>query len=74
MTDIAVITIHIHPDLPAGDRERLEQEVSIFDGVTLARFNHKVKHWLSVVYDSDSITAWKILTRVKQWDKNAVFY
>jgi len=74
MNDIAVITIHIHPDLLSVQRARLEEEISVFDGVTFARFNHGVKHWLNVVYNPKSVTSKIILKRVRKWDKNAAFF
>lgn len=74
MNDIAVITIHIHPDLLSVQRARLEEEISVFDGVTFARFNHGVKHWLNVIYNPKSVTSKIILKRVRKWDKNAAFF
>lgn len=71
--NIAEMTIHIHQDLLPMHKERLEEEVSVLEGVTGVRFNIKIKHWLSVAYDSESITAKMILNQVKQWDKDAVF-
>lgn len=70
----AIITIHIHQALLPLQRERLEDEIRGIQGVTVARFNHRVKHWLTVAYDSKLVTAWNILNRVKQSDKNAVFF
>ena len=74
MNDIAVITIHIHPDLLSVQRARLEEEIRVFDGVTFARFNHGVKHWLNVVYNPKSVTSKIILKRVRKWDKNAASF
>ena len=71
--NIAEMTIHISQDLQPMHKERLEEEVRVLEGVTGASFNIRIKHWLSVVYDSESITAKMILNLVRQWDKNAVF-
>ena len=71
--NIAEMTIHIHQDLLPVHQEKLEEEVRVLEGVTAAGFNYRIKHWLSVVYDSESITAKMILNLVRQWDKNAVF-
>lgn len=71
--NIAEMTIHFHQDLLPMHKERLEEEVRVLEGVTGAHFNIKIKHWLSVVYDSESITAKMILNQVRQWDKDAVF-
>lgn len=74
MNDIAVITIHIHPDLLSVQRERLEEEIRVFNGVSFARFNNGVKHWLNVIYNPKSVTSNRILKRVRKWDKNAAFF
>jgi len=71
--NIADMTIHIPQDLLPVHQERLEDEVRVLEGVTAANFNYKIKHWLRVAYDSESITAKKVLKRVRQWDKDAVF-
>lgn len=72
--NIADMTIHIHQDLLPVHRERLEKEIRVFDGVTLARFSRSIKHGLFVIYDSESISSIKILRRVRQWDKSAVIF
>ena len=68
------MTIHFHDDLLPVQREWLEKEVRVFDGVTLARFSSKINCGMIVIYDSESITAGKILNRVKQLDKNASIF
>lgn len=74
MSNADIKMIHLHQDLLTVQRERLEKEVSVFDGVTLARFSYSLKHWLVVVYDADSINANTILNRVRQWDRNATIF
>ena len=66
-------TIHITQDLLPEQQLRLQYEVRVLEGVTAARFNSRMKHWLSVVYDSESITARMVLNRVRQWDEDAFF-
>jgi len=72
--NIVDMTIYFHDDLLPVQRELLEKEVRVFDGVTLARFSSKINHGMFVIYDSESITAGKILNRVRQWDKNATIF
>ena len=68
------MTIHFHDDLLPVLRERLEKEVRVFDGVTLARFSSKINDGMFVIYDTESTTAGKILNRVRQWDENATIF
>ena len=72
--NIIDITIHLPKDLDPVHQERLEDEVRVLEGVKAARFNYNMKHWLSVIYDPESITSWKILNQVRQWDQDAVFF
>ena len=74
MNNYADMTIHITQDLLPGNQEMLEEEVRVLEGVTAARFNYEMKHWLNVLYDPESITPRKILNRVRQWDEDAVFF
>ena len=71
--NIAEMTIHIHQDLLPVHQEKLEDEVRVLEGVTTAEFNYRIKHWLSVAYDSETITPRKVLNLVRQWDKDAAF-
>lgn len=71
--NIADMTIHIPQDLLPVHQERLEDELRVLEGVTAAYFNYRLKRWLRVAYKSESISAMKVLNRVRQWDKNAVF-
>lgn len=72
--NIIDVTIHIPRDLDPVHQESLENEVRLLEGVKAARFNYSMKHWLSVVYDPESITSWKILNQVRLWDKDAIFF
>lgn len=66
--------IHVSLDQIVGQREVLEEQVSMFDGVRVARFSNSRKHWLVVVYDSDSISSSTILNQVQLWDRDAFFF
>ena len=72
MTD--AIMIHVHKDMLPVYREILLEEVRVIEGVTHAEIIYSLNFWLNVVYDTKAITSNKILKRVKQWDKNAVFF
>ena len=66
--------IHVHSDLTLVQQERLVEEIRIFEGVTAVGFNLLIMHWMFVIFDIDKITAMNILCRVRQWDKNAVYF
>lgn len=70
----ANMTIHISQELRPINQEKLEHEIRVLEGVTAARFNYKLNHWLNVLYDPEVINPWKILTQVRQWDEDAVFF
>ena len=72
--NIVDMTIHIHNDLLPAQREKLEKEIRVFDGVTLVRCSSKINYGMFVIYDSESISAGKNLNRVRQWDKNATIF
>ena len=72
MIDIADIIIHVHQDLLSEQLERIEKEVSVLEGVTSVKFSHEIRHRLTVVYDPLVITSNRILSLVKQSDKNAI--
>lgn len=74
MTDIADIMIHVHQNLLSVHRVRLEEEVSVLGGVISACFSKDNTHELTVIYSTDSIDSSTILHRVRQWDKDAVFF
>jgi hypothetical protein len=74
MNNYADMTIHITQDLLPDNQKKLEEEVRVLEGVTAARFNYSMKHWLNVLYDPESTTPWTILKQVRQWDEDANFY
>ena len=71
---VLAMTIHFHDDLLQVQREMLAKEVRVFDGVSSARFSSKINYEMLVKYDSESITAGRILNRVRQWDKNVTMF
>lgn len=72
MIDIADIIIHVRQDLLSEQLERIEKEVSVLEGVTSVNFSHEIRHRLTVVYDPLVTTSNRILSLVKQSDKNAI--
>lgn len=66
--------IQTHPDLLQVQREKLVEEIRVFKGVLVARFNLRVTNGLFVLYDPESITEKSILNQVKQCDKNATIF
>ena len=62
---VLAMTIHFRDDLLQVQREMLAKEVRLFDGVSSARFSSKINYEMLVKYDFESITAGKILNRVR---------
>lgn len=66
------VLIHVHPDLSAEARAKVEQDVQACKGVISACFSHQVHpHAVMVVYDSDSIHANQILEAARRSDPAA---
>ena len=72
--DYSDMTIHITQDLLPTNQEKLEEEIRVLEGVTAARFNYEIKHWLNVLYDPETINPRTILKQAKQWDEDAVYF
>lgn len=70
--DIADILIHIHPDLQAEQRAKIEEALGSRGGVVSAHFSPEQMHELIVAYDPEVISSATILEKVRQWDKDAV--
>ena len=69
--DIVDILIHIHPELSAELRTKMEDEVGTQKGVLSVHFSAKHLHELTVAYDPQAITSQHILELVRAWDKAA---
>lgn len=70
--DTVDVLIHVHPELSAETRTKVEQEVMACDGVIAANFDHhKHPHALTVLYVPDKIQVKKILETVKRCDPAA---
>ena len=54
--------------------KKLAEEIRVFKGVIVARFNQRVTNGLLVLIDPKSITEKSILNQVKQCDENATIY
>lgn len=66
------VLIHVHPELPADARAKIEQEVRDCGGVISAHFNqHKHPHALIVLYNPDVVQSKQMLEVVKRHDPAA---
>lgn len=70
--DTADVLIHVHPELSADDRVKLEKTVIGCNGVVAASFDHhQHPHALTVVYNPDATHGKAILDVVRQTDPAA---
>lgn len=69
--DIVDILIHVHPELSAEQRAKIENEVGVQKGVMSVHFSAGHPHELIVAYDPQAITSKRILELVRVWDKAA---
>lgn len=61
------ILIHVHPELSAETRAKIEREISACNGVISAHFDHhKHSHALIALYNPDAIQSKDMLDVVKQ--------
>jgi len=67
--DIADILIYVHSDLPAAQREAIEEAVRACTGVVSAHFGPAQPHGLTVAYDPEAVTSGRLLGVVKRWDR-----
>lgn len=66
------VMIHIHPELSADERAKVENEVKKCLGVAAACFDqHEHPHALTVVYDPDAINSKQLLAAVQKFDAEA---
>ncbi len=61
MTDIV---IHVHPDLSADERSKLEEGLRDYEGVVSIHFNPKRPHLLTAVYAPDVTSSADILMHI----------
>lgn len=69
--NIADILIHVHPELSAEQRAKIEGELGGRDGVVSVHFSPGHPHLLTVAYDPQTITSRQILDAVRRWDEAA---
>ncbi|GBE08301.1 hypothetical protein BMS3Bbin11_00335 [bacterium BMS3Bbin11] len=69
--DIADILIHVHPDLVAEQREKVEEALRSNEGIVSVHFSSKHVHELTVAYNPDVINSATILEQIRQWDAAA---
>ncbi len=66
------ILIHVHPELSAEVRAKVESDVAACTGVITANFDHhKHPHALIVIYNPDVIRSEQILATVRKHDPAA---
>jgi len=69
--DIADIMIHVHPDLSAEQRAKIEDAIGACEGVISVHFSPQHAHEMTVAYDPEVINSQTILKQVRQWDAAA---
>lgn len=70
--NITDIMIHVHPQLSAEQRSKIEDVIGNQDGVMSVHFSPDHEQELTVAYNPESITSEAILSLVRQWDEDAV--
>lgn len=69
--DIADFVIHVHPELSAERRSKIEDELGACGGVVSVHFGRGHPHELVVAYDPQTINARQILDAVRKYDEAA---
>lgn len=70
--DTVDVLIHVHPELSAEARAKVEQEAMSCNGVIAANFDHhKHPHALTVLYNPDAVQGKQILEVVRRHDPAA---
>jgi hypothetical protein len=64
MMNVADIVIHVHPDLSAEERDKLEEDLRDYAGVISIHFNPERPHLLTAVCDSDVTSSADILMHI----------
>lgn len=62
--DMADIIIHVHPDLSAEERNKLEEDIRGYTGVISIHFSDEHPHLLKAVYDPDVTSSADILLHI----------
>lgn len=70
--NIADIMIHVHPELSADQRKKIEEDVGGKDGIMSVHFSTDHAHELTVAYNPEVTSSGDILEQVRQWDKEAM--
>jgi hypothetical protein len=69
--NIADILIHVHPELSAQQREKMEAGIGARDGMVSVHFSSGHLHELIVAYDPEAVSSQQILELVRRWDQAA---
>jgi len=70
--DTVDVLIHVHPELSAENRAKVETEVMACAGVIAADFDrHQHPHALTVLYNPDKVQDKQILEVVRRYDPAA---
>lgn len=62
--DMADIVIHVHPDLSAEERAKLEEDLRGYEGVISIHFSEEHRHLPKAVYDPDVTSSTDILVHI----------
>lgn len=62
--NIVDFLIHLHPDLPADERAKLEEDIRGLKGVLSVHFNTEHPHLLVVAYNPNATTSAQVLEYV----------
>ncbi len=62
--NMADIVIHVRPGLSTDEREKLEDGLRQYHGVSSIHFSPEQAHLLTAVYDSDVTSSTEILTHI----------
>ncbi|HID49798.1 MAG TPA: ATP-binding protein [Chromatiales bacterium] len=69
--NIVDVMIHIHPELSAEQRARIEEVLGNNDNVVSVHFSPQHTRELTVAYNPEALHATDLLEMVRQWDKDA---
>lgn len=67
--DMVDILFYVHPSLSHTERDTLEENLRMYDGVLSAHFTQDKQHLLTVAYNPERITSAELLQHV---DENGV--
>ncbi|MCG6886565.1 MAG: ATP-binding protein [Proteobacteria bacterium] len=69
--NIVDVMVHIHPNLSAEKRARIEEVLGDHDSVVSVHFSPQHAHELTIAYNPETLNATTIIEMVRQWDEKA---